>query len=79
MPVYVMKTLDPGCFTLRKISVPLSQKNGWAPRAGMDGFEETRQYEMVKTVWEKWVLFLMLWHPEKRPTPLLEIDPPSTS
>jgi hypothetical protein len=70
-----MKTLDPGRFTLKKKSVPISQKIGWAPRAGLDGFEETPQYEMVKTIWENWVLFLMLRRPEKRPTPRLEIDP----
>jgi hypothetical protein len=73
-----MKTPDPGRFTLRKKSVPISQKTGWVPRAGLDGFEETPQYETVKTVWEKLVLFLMLRHPEKnssttngnRPQPL---------
>jgi ureidoglycolate hydrolase len=41
----------------------------------MGGFGETPQYEMVKRVWEKWVLFLIQWHPQKHPTPLLEIDP----
>jgi hypothetical protein len=70
-----MKTLDPGRFTLRKKSVPTSQKTGWVPRAGLDGCEETPQYETVETVWEKWVLFLMLRHPEKIPAPLMEIDP----
>jgi hypothetical protein len=74
-----MKTLDPGRFTLRKKSVPISQKTGWAARAGTDGFEETPQYEMAETVWEKWVLFFMLRNPEKRPTPLPEIDPPFNS
>jgi hypothetical protein len=38
VPVYVMKTLDPGRFTLREKSVPISQKTGWDPRAGLDGF-----------------------------------------
>ena len=31
VPVYVMKTLDLGRFTLRKKSVPISQKTGWFP------------------------------------------------
>jgi hypothetical protein len=83
VPVHVMKTLAedewstsrPGRFNLVKKLVPIYQETGWAPRAGLDGFGETLQYEMMKRVWEKWVLFLILRHPQKHPTPLLEIDP----
>ena len=88
VPVHVMKTLHddewstscPGGFIMGKKSVPIQQETGWAPRAGLNGFGEPPQYEMVKTrAWEKWVLLLIIRHPEKHPTPLPEIDLPSTS
>jgi len=53
---------------------PFNRILAGSPRAGLDGFGETPMYEMVKRVWEKRVLFLMLRDPEKYPT-LREIDP----